>query len=282
MKHMDVVGNSGCHVGLEYFAGKVCVRKGTENPVYAPRLKAQIRLQKDFREHFSGSRDIYVPEVYFEHDGVSAYSCFMEYVPYGDFVEFMQVSGRSSLESLMIKISRFIEDNLAASSDESVGHVVFAKLEELEINIPLEYRSNLVMDRINRAKKYIDKNGLSLPLGRTHGDLTLSNVLISSSAKRICLIDFLDGYVRSPFMDLVKLRQDTQFQWSLRKVRKVYDPVRVGQALAWSDSYIRNRFGFAERVYALLQTVNLMRILPYSRSAEEVEFLRSCIQKLEF
>lgn len=62
----------------------------------------------------------------------SCYTKAMEYVPYGDFVEFMEISCRSSLKSLKLKISRFIEDSYAASFDESVGYVVMNQVTSMQ------------------------------------------------------------------------------------------------------------------------------------------------------
>lgn len=53
-----------------------------------------------------------------------------------------------------------------------------------------------------------------LPAGRTHGDLTFCNLLVSTRA--VWAIDFSDCTVDSPLLDAVKLRQDSFHGWAAR------------------------------------------------------------------
>ena len=46
-----------------------------------------------------------------------------------------------------------------------------------------------------------------IPVGTCHGDLTFSNILFNGN--NYYLIDFLDSFIESPLLDIVKLRQDT-------------------------------------------------------------------------
>jgi len=55
-------------------------------------------------------------------------------------------------------------------------------------------------------------------IGPCHGDLTLSNMILSPS-KGLVLIDFLDTYFESPLQDVAKLRQDFYYGWARRICR---------------------------------------------------------------
>ncbi len=53
--------------------------------------------------------------------------------------------------------------------------------------------------------------GATLPIGPMHGDLTFCNV--PCKGEDVWLIDFLDGIVSSPVMDVAKMRQDSYHGW---------------------------------------------------------------------
>lgn len=62
---------------------------------------------------------------------------------------------------------------------------------------------------------------LHIPLGKCHGDLTLSNLLVQERFARdseptIVVIDFLDSFIESPLADLAKMAQDLLYGWTLR------------------------------------------------------------------
>ena len=56
---------------------------------------------------------------------------------------------------------------------------------------------------------------IKLPINICHGDLTLCNILIKNKEKNIFLIDFLDSFLESPIVDMVKIRQDTKYKWCI-------------------------------------------------------------------
>ena len=44
---------------------------------------------------------------------------------------------------------------------------------------------------------------IEIPMGKCHGDLTFSNILFNGN--NYYLIDFLDSFIESPLLDLVKI-----------------------------------------------------------------------------
>ena len=118
-------------------------------------------------------------------------------------------------------------------------------------------------------------------MGFCHGDFTLSNMVFSSG--RIYLVDFLDSFIESPLMDIVKLRQDTKFQWSLsiENDLKHYQTGKVRQVLNYFDRQIIRYFGekpYFIAWYDFLEKINLLRIIPYLHHQEELDFIRDCLQ----
>ena len=115
-----------------------------------------------------------------------------------------------------------------------------------------------------------------------HGDLTLSNILFKTD--HLYLLDFLDCYVESPLQDIVKLRQDTCFGWSLELYQAEFNWAKTQIALRYLDRQIEAAFrrdGWQARHYELFQLVNLMRVLPYCTEARtERLIIRSLDQML--
>ncbi len=64
-----------------------------------------------------------------------------------------------------------------------------------------------------------------MPVGICHGDLTFSNMLFNGN--NYYLIDFLDSFVESPLLDIVKLRQDSAYLWSQLMYIHDYDKIRL-------------------------------------------------------
>lgn len=109
---------------------------------------------------------------------------------------------------------------------------------------------------------------LLLPLGRCHGDLTLSNVLFDRASGRFILLDFLDSYLETPLLDLAKLRQETRLSWSSLITKATHDRMKYRQVMARLDAHMTERFGRRDDVRLLgriLETQTLLRLLPYVR-----------------
>lgn len=62
---------------------------------------------------------------------------------------------------------------------------------------------------------------LSLPAGRCHGDLTLSNIIVEGS--RAHVLDFASLPIESPAIDACKLLQDAVHGWAVRIAPRIAD-----------------------------------------------------------
>ena len=113
---------------------------------------------------------------------------------------------------------------------------------------------------------------LSFPVGRCHGDLTLSNVILDP-VSGITLIDFLDTFLETPLQDVAKLKQDFVYGWSFRN-----SPPPLSLK---AEILCRNHFPRAivqiERMYPvqvnLLTLMTLARIAPYVKDAVTQQWL---------
>ncbi len=104
-------------------------------------------------------------------------------------------------------------------------------------------------------------------------------------ADGIYLVDFLDSFVESPLIDLVKFRQDTFFYWSLLIENQLPESrsAKVIQIFNYLDGQVYSNFAnnkFVKEWYNYLQVFNLLRILPYVYQKEEIEFVQKSIQRI--
>lgn len=279
---IDILGNSGCIVQLEKLEYKIVISKSTSNVNYILRLQEQIARQKQFRQTLPLDSFICVPEVLCEEFNSNYYKVYMEYMPYNDFIDFFSVSSLDKIQKAVNEICNFVKTNMNNTILVVMNSTIRSKLVELRKKIEIQLQCDIVKNKFFRIEKILDSKEIVLPIGPAHGDLTFSNILFSRNTCCVSLIDFLDGYIESPYLDVVKLRQDSQLFWSLRKTNKVFDNIRVKLILRWIDQYIINEFSIDEEIYALLQTINILRILPYSKEDDEIKFLKNCLLKLEF
>tara|TARA_R110002050_G_scaffold181032_4_gene314541 strand:- start:449 stop:778 length:330 start_codon:yes stop_codon:yes gene_type:complete len=99
----------------------------------------------------------------------------------------------------------------------------------------------------------------------------------------IVVIDFLDTFLDTPLQDIVKIRQDSKYFWSLNLVNKLQDSIKVKQSLNYVDKKIKEEFSnydFYKKYYKYFQVLNLLRILPYSNNKNHIDNLTKEIRLL--
>ncbi|NJN76485.1 MAG: phosphotransferase [Synechococcaceae cyanobacterium RL_1_2] len=142
---------------------------------------------------------------------------------------------------------------------------------------------------INQVLLFLEENIPPFPLVShcCHGDLTFSNMIFTRTGK-IYLIDFLDSFIESPLVDLVKLRQDTRFYWSLTIDTQLesHKVCKVKQVLTYMEqrfkAYLDRQPAHLQRWYDYLEIFNLVRIMPYVKQEQEIQFLTLHLQELLF
>ncbi len=200
----------------------------------------------------------------------------MEYCKSMDFIEFLSVANVANLESFCGRLICFVEDNIKNSMNlpldkEAVERKVVSicKAVEEQPLISTPSKSELV----KFLMQYCDTMpNWELPVGVCHGDLTFSNILFRKSGGQIVLIDFLDTFIETPLQDLVIIRQDTRYLWSLMLIPdRSYDKVKTKTALRFIDRMIDRHFSqydFYNIGYRYFQILNFARIVPYVKSQQ--------------
>jgi hypothetical protein len=264
---MLVKGNSGFGIEL---VDELTIRKSASGK-QADRLQRQIDKQIQFHDLHRSDR-VRTPKVLTTSKTATAFHADMEFVVAKDFIQFLSEADRAALGDFTKVMTDFISANLASSKTADVSAEVRLKLEDLnERGVPANYIA---------AAKAKCAGPVSIPVGPCHGDLTLSNILFKGD--QFYLLDFLDCYVESPIQDIAKLRQDTQFGWSLQLYQADFNLPRVQIALRYLDQKIEASFATHDwyRHYDLFQFINLMRILPYCVESKTSELITRALDSM--
>ena len=185
----------------------------------------------------------------------------MEYIQGQSFSEFFNLATKYDLDLLIEKLDGYFSETI-------IG----------EINLPVSVLTNKLTslpNNENLLSLLSNKEFIKVKVGNCHGDMTLSNMIFDNN---IYLIDFLDSYIESPTMDIVKLRQDTHLLWSLNMVDTPLDLTKIKIGLEYIDKWICANFNVDD--YEILQIINLLRIYPYSTDEKIKIWIDKNIKKL--
>jgi hypothetical protein len=256
----NIEGNSGCEIRVFNKAEQAFVRKKSAGPGYDQRLLAQAEKQKKFKKYLTSLENICVPDVVEVGDD----SFVMSFFHGDDAITFLDNCSIQQLDSLVGTLTRFIEYEVNTSSESLFDKDIFLDkflMVEKKIN-----HSELDFDKI---RAYFESLPVKpIPAGTCHGDLTFSNILFSKSDK-ICLIDFLDTFYETPLQDMVKIRQDTVYNWTKLMCSQNHDDTRYGMVMSYLDSNLHTffkQYDFYDVYYKPFQIMNHLRILPYAKN----------------
>jgi len=265
---MLVKGHSG--FGIELL-DELTIRKSASG-AGAERLKLQIEKQVFFQKNFQSDK-VRTPEIFRTAKTSGGFHADMEFIAAKDFIQFLSEADRAALDGFLKTAIDFIRGNLKLCKSADVCEQVKMKLVELEKkNVPAIY--------IKAARK-LCVAPVRVPVGPCHGDLTLSNILFKG--EHLYLLDFLDCYVESPLQDIVKLRQDTRFGWSLQLYQADFNRAKIQITLHYLDRKIEAAFQSDEwhgRHYELFQLMNLMRVLPYCTEATTAALITGGLDRM--
>ena len=265
----NIQGHSGCDIKIK----KGRVVKIASDRKYSERLILQHDKQLKFKNECISTPTIY-------DKGTDDNSCFwfeMEMIPFKTFDNFMLMSDKKMLDIVAKKVVYFIKNNISGIKKVN-RNVLINKYEKTKDKIFIKH--GIDFNYLN-SFFYDLEEFIEIPDGYCHGDLTFSNMLFDNSD--IVVIDFLDTFLDTPLQDIVKIRQDSKYFWSLNLVNKLQDSIKVKQSLNYIDKKIKEEFGnydFYKKYYKYFQVLNLLRILPYSNNKNHIDNLTKEIRLL--
>ena len=244
-------GLSGCKLEL---IGSNILRKHSSCEKYNKRLDLQIKKQKRFSNQVF--KNIETPKI-IDVNREYLYYFDMEYVSGHSFIEYFSTSSLKDIQFVLDSLYGYFDDlvfNARFYKPEVSRKILLDKIESLS-----PHTSHL--SDIFLVRQVVDQVEMHIPQTFCHGDLTFTNIIFHQN--RLYFIDFLDCFIDSFFSDLVKLKQDLWYHWSL-EVQGIKS-LRIRQIYSFLWSKISERYDkYVNSIeFAVLDVLNTLRLEPY-------------------
>ena len=243
------------------------IRKTSPNPLYNSRLAAQAKKQSYFKNlNFT---NIYSPEIL--QTGSDFFD--MEFINGESFLQFFELASKEDLDNLGNSLNEYfgqLIENEKWYDDKTIRTLLRDKL--------LTFNENTAFPSIldETAGLLSDISVIKIPKTFCHGDLTLANVIFQD--KKIFLIDFLDSFIDSYYIDLVKLKQDLYYGWTFGIQNN--HSLRVKQSCSYLWNKLTDYPLTKEPIFKILDRINFFRIEPYLENYVHKEFLGGIMGRL--
>ena len=259
-------GLSGCK--LEIIKGGV-LRKYSSSINYNQRLIKQVDKQILFSKFIL--KNIDTPKVLAKSSN-QLFSFDMEYIPGLSSYEYFSSVNICGVEFVIQTLFDYFDHFSNNMRELNIGNKVIEKIDSLQ-------NKTKYSDYLKYLKTYIDNNQVIVPKTFCHGDLTFNNIIFHKN--RLFFIDFLDSYVDSFFCDIVKLKQDLYYLWSI----KVQDEetVRIVQIYSYIWKKLNQRYNkyIDTKGFEILDVMNTLRIEPYLTNDNQRDILDIIIKSTQ-
>ena len=256
-------GLSGCK--LEIVKGGV-LRKYSSSINYNQRLIKQVDKQILFSKFIL--KNIDTPKVLAKSSN-QLFSFDMEYIPGLSSYEYFSSVNICGVEFVIQTLFDYFDHFSNNMRELNISNKVIEKIDSLQ-------NKTKYSEYLKYLKTYIDSNQVIVPKTFCHGDLTFNNIIFHKN--RLFFIDFLDSYVDSFFCDIVKLKQDLYYLWSL----KVQDEetVRIVQIYSYIWKKLNQRYNkyIDTKGFEILDVMNTLRIEPYLTNDNQRNILDTIIK----
>jgi hypothetical protein len=280
-------GRSGCPILIIEKGGVAAVRKSSSGLHYNERLTKQAIKQDKFKEWQSSNTGFFAPLVLqtgMDETGIAFFE--MEYARGEKFSDFFPNLSLKGIDNIIFKLLNYFnysfEKSVLSSPDSKVIHDKIIEV-ETKVKAMAQFDEKLKSKLFDYLSKQVPQS--KLPLSYCHGDFTFSNMLFNDLGQ-VYIFDFLDSFIESPIIDIVKLRQDTRFYWSVEIDENLqnHKVLKVIQVLNYIDrkieSYIQTLSSDYREWYQYLEIINLARIMPYAIKDSDFNFLNKNLTQL--
>ena len=247
-------GLSGCKLEL---IGSNTLRKHSSSQSYNKRLELQVKKQELFSNQVF--RNVETPKVLRKEDSYFD----MEYVTGRSFDEYFSVCSVSDID--------FVFDSLCGYFDGLISHSQYyqpevSKKRLLDKINSLETHTRHLTD-LYHIRQMVSSITMRIPQTFCHGDLTFTNIIFNKN--RLYLIDFLDCFIDSFLCDLIKLKQDLYYHWSL-DVQGIKN-LRIRQIYSFLWRELEKRYNkYVETIeFDVLDILNTLRLEPYLTNEDQ-------------
>ena len=250
MQNYIRLGLSGCK--LELINDSV-IRKISQSTIYNTRFEKQIQKQQQFST--ITLPNVMAPKILDVGYVDNLLYADMEYVDSKLFTEqFLYTSVNRYTDTLMNYID-YTKHTTAMYTSEDIKQLLCDKLAQLR---PASRYTAL----IDYTIAYITASNVA-PIEKNicHGDLTLSNILFADND--LYFIDFLDSYMESFIIDLVKLKQDLHYKWNTTILNNTSPQVETALNEMWGAIEHKYAAYIHTELFYVLDVINYLRIEPY-------------------
>ena len=255
-------GLSGC--SLELINDRV-LRKYSPTTDYNLRLLSEADKQVVFGNRIY--KNIDSPKVY----DIQKNYFDMEYVAGKSFEEFFSIASVNDIEFVVSTLFDYFDTLISTARSIDATKQILDKLDSLK-------EKSSYSKYIEFLRKYVENKRIIVPHTFCHGDLTFANIIFHKN--RLFFIDFLDCYVDTFLSDLVKLKQDLHYLWSVRN-QDVYT-VRIHQIYEYIWDKLEVRYtDYLTDGFHILDVMNALRIEPYLTSDSQRVILEGIVKSTE-
>jgi hypothetical protein len=256
-------GLSGCKI--ELLDNKI-VRKYSSDATYNSRLHLQIDKQNFFSNLVF--KNIDTPKILNAKQEELHYFD-MEYIPGKSFYEYFSVASNLDVKFVLETLFEYFDSLIDNHKTANVQSNILKKISLLKDNT--NYNSYL-----SYLENYVNNQKIIIPKTFCHGDLTFNNIIFHK--KRLFFIDFLDSYIDSFLCDLIKLKQDLFYLWSLTIENK--KSTRVYQIYSYIWKKVENRYcEYTNHInFDIIDAINLLRLEPYLTNQHQRSILNKIIK----
>lgn len=282
---IEVKGHSGCNIEIVKRNNSIYLEKSTYDKKYVKRLYNQAIKQKEASKN--EYQYIRVPEIFDIEINEDKMVMRMEYVYSKNFIDHFENAGFEQINYFIKAFDLFIRREVENSEMKNLSFdIISDKWKDVKIKISDNKYISSDME-VNKIVKEVDNilkdnsEEICIPVGVCHGDLTFSNILFNGN--NYYLIDFLDSFIESPIMDMVKLRQDTAHLWSPLMYTGNYDSTRLNIICNKIDNELDKcfrKYDWYCKYYNIFQLLNFMRILQYAHDERVIKYLKNEINDL--
>lgn len=282
---IQVKGHSGCQIDIVNDGSNLYIYKSTHDPKYIERLYLQAKKQKEASQ--KEYQHIRIPEI-FDIDKTDDHLIIkMEYVYSKNYVDYFEDAGFDNISYFVKALKIFVNAEIANSPLQMVDtQVVKDKFEDVckkcyaNEHIKDDKEVLQILEACSPVFSSLPQQ-IEIPMGKCHGDLTFSNILFNGN--NYYLIDFLDSFIESPLLDLVKIRQDSQYEWSRLMYEGEVDLVRlsiISQKIDREIDAFYSQYQWYRDYYHVFQLMNFLRILQYAKEEKVITYLKNVIKSM--
>ena len=282
---IEIRGHSGCQIDIVNGGDSLFINKSTRDKNYIPRLYKQALKQCNASK--IAYQHIRVPKIYGIERMDEYLNIKMEYIYSKNYVDYFEDAGFDQISYFIKALKIFIDSEIENSKMTPINkNVVINKYNDVcdkvakndfiskdtDIKIILE-KSSIVFNELDEE--------INIPVGQCHGDLTFSNILFNGN--NYYLIDFLDSFLESPLLDLVKIRQDSNYGWSKLMYGHDFDSVRMRIISDKIDKEIDiyySNYDWYNKYYSTFQLMNFLRVIQYAKEERTVAFLKNVLNSI--